>query len=568
MTDHRPGADTAKGATAAAPDVAALAQAWAARPGDRTAFWRWLGALTDTGDIAAVSDALAAYRRHRPLDDEILRFTARFLEHQGAGALALKFLKHALAEGGDRTATLTAMIRVARGQGDLDTAHEAFRHASAEGLADPDLLCEAAQLFRYHLSDRDRAMALLDQALSLDPAHAPALEAKAHDAAALRADPGEVRALYARALAAAPDDPALHLNHALYLIPRGWLSEGWAAYEHRLDPRRGPTRTAVYAHALPGWQGEPLAGKSVVVLPEQGIGDEVMFGHHLPRLAGEAARLAIGCDPRLVPAYARAFPDAWVEGFVDAMDGRHRRRRLPKLERAVAAGHWPVDHAIPAGSLSRLYWPDAAALPAWPTGYLGADPDLAARLERQLPPAGGRLRVGLSWRSGRVGRATTPAYIGVPGAARVMRAVGGEACQFVSLQYGADAAETDELARLSEVPLDVVQGVDLKQDIEANLALMAGMDLVVGPGIATQMLALAAGRPTWIVSAIPQLWQLGDRHERPAHIPGLRVFGRQSGSWRPVLDALGAALVAAAQAGDANAAPPSSSLSSSPSSAS
>ena len=60
---------------------------------------------------------------------------------------------------------------------------------------------------------------------------------------------------------------------------------------------------------VPEWQGEDLRGRSILVVGEQGIGDEIMFGRFLPRLRElGAARITLACRPENLRALAQHGP--------------------------------------------------------------------------------------------------------------------------------------------------------------------------------------------------------------------------------------------------------------------
>ena len=104
---------------------------------------------------------------------------------------------------------------------------------------------------------------------------------------------------YRAALAQAPDDPEIKMNYAIHLLANGQFEKGWRYFEARLDPRyeSAPIRNI----RLPRWQGpeENPAKKHVLVLSEQGIGDEIRLGGALPLLHDHFEAITIECDPRL-----------------------------------------------------------------------------------------------------------------------------------------------------------------------------------------------------------------------------------------------------------------------------
>ena len=89
----------------------------------------------------------------------------------------------------------------------------------------------------------------------------------------------------------------------------------------------------------PRWDGTSLAGKTIVVHAEQGIGDEVLFASCFDDVIAQAGKTILVCEPRLQKLFARSFPQATVYGWTRRKDWAP----MPLAE--------PIDCQIPAGSL-------------------------------------------------------------------------------------------------------------------------------------------------------------------------------------------------------------------------
>src|SRR6185312_7386645 len=105
-------------------------------------------------------------------------------------------------------------------------------------------------------------------------------------------------------------------SRSICLIGAGHLEEGFRAYEIRNDER-----FRAYLHHMikaPRWNGEPVEGMKLLLVGEQGLGDEFMFANILPdviRNLGPDGKLQIAVDPRLVALFQRSFPDAEVGSY-------------------------------------------------------------------------------------------------------------------------------------------------------------------------------------------------------------------------------------------------------------
>ena len=125
----------------------------------------------------------------------------------------------------------------------------------------------------------------------------------------------EAERAYRLILSQFPDYALARRGLAMTLLAQRRYAEAWPHYE----ARREVQNTHAPAAAFPEWQGEPLAGQTIVVLAEQGFGDQMMFARYLPLLRDLGARVVVGCDPREI---ARLFERAGYETLPYAAPGR------------------------------------------------------------------------------------------------------------------------------------------------------------------------------------------------------------------------------------------------------
>jgi tetratricopeptide (TPR) repeat protein len=332
----------------------------------------------------------------------------------------------------------------------------------------------------------------------------------------------------------------MRLCRASVLITKGDLEKGWEAYEERLDPHFADvTHFMVDA---PRWTPEvDLAGKRLLLIGEQGLGDEVLFGSLLPDVLealGPDGKLSLAVEERLVPLFQQSFPQVEVGAHRTGKVDHHTVRVAPFMQERDDLDYW-----APMASPLRRFRKTLADFPARER-FLEADPERVAHWKALLETAGPGPKIGVLWKSLKVDSARYRYFSPFDAWKPVLQVPG---VTFVNLQYG-DCAE--ELARAKEelgVEIWSPPGIDLKDDLADLAALCCALDLTVGPANATTNIGAAAGAATWLIST-PGAWpRLGT--DRYPWYPQVRVFVPDAyNQWAPVMDEVAAAVTEFAKA--------------------
>jgi tetratricopeptide (TPR) repeat protein len=349
---------------------------------------------------------------------------------------------------------------------------------------------------------------------------------------------------YDNALARAVDPKEIiEGNHSrgVCLMGMGRLEEGFREYEIRNSPR---FRSYVQ-HVLtaPRWEGEPLAGKRLLIVGEQGLGDELMFATVIPDLidaVGPTGRLQIAVETRLVSFFARSFPKAEVGPYDDRKvvtdDGSYEVRFVPW---AITNGE--PDFYTTMGTPLQFLRKSTDDFPAHP--LFVADPARVAEFRKRLDAMGPGPFVGLCWRSMMQDIKRQKYFSPLDAWGPVLQAKG---VTFVKVQYG-DC--DDDLARARElfgVDVKVFEDLDLKADIEGAAALSAALDLVVSAPTAAAAIAASTGVETWFLTAGRTWPQLGT--DRFPWYAKTRVFSpAKFGDWNELMPRLAGELEAFAR---------------------
>ena len=106
---------------------------------------------------------------------------------------------------------------------------------------------------------------------------------------------------FRRVLKFEPDSPVARYDLALALLAQGRFAEGFDLYGARYDLLGARPRPVL---PCPPWRGEPLAGKSLAVFPEQGFGDQIQMARFAPVLRDLGADVTWLCEPALAQLFS------------------------------------------------------------------------------------------------------------------------------------------------------------------------------------------------------------------------------------------------------------------------
>jgi Flp pilus assembly protein TadD len=264
---------------------------------------------------------------------------------------------------------------------------------------------------------------------------------------------------------------------------------GWEEYEWRYWSAETLATSPPWPLPLPKWDGGELAGRTLHLQGEQGIGDEIMFASVVPDIARRAA-VKLWCEPRLAPLFARSFPGIEVcakpRGGLSPLLGADANDAL----------------RYPLASLPRLARRTAGDFSGAP--FLRADAAAIAQWRQRFAALGARLTLGLSWRGGGAPRAREARSIALERLAPLFAV---EGVRIVDLQYGDHREEIDRFNALAPTPLARFEALDALRDMDGFAAAVAALDAVVCVDNSTAHLAGALGVPTLLLLPFQADWR-------------------------------------------------------------
>ncbi|MEJ6023744.1 tetratricopeptide repeat protein [Ramlibacter sp. PS4R-6] len=308
-----------------------------------------------------------------------------------------------------------------------------------------------------------------------------------------------------RALELQPEFSLAEIDLAFTLLLGGRLEEGWPMYARRWRDTERMVRPPFYNPQLE-WQGrtaQPARGKRIAVYAEQGLGDVIQFIRYVRELQADGATVYGVIQQELVPLVEHSFPG------VECLKGGK------VLE---------ADHHVALLDLPMHYGTRLESIPAG-IPYLRAPQDNVQEWGQRLPPAEGRLRVGLAW-SGSLRQVNNNNRAVRLSHFRPLLDM--PELQCFSLQKGECGVFTD-IAPGGEQLVDLTGEWN---DFTDSAAMIENLDLVITVDTSIAHLAGAIGKECWVLLAPNADWRwLLEREDCPWY-PTLRLFRRGFGEAR------------------------------------
>jgi hypothetical protein len=309
-----------------------------------------------------------------------------------------------------------------------------------------------------------------------------------------------------RAIQLAPDHPVAQFNLAVAYLLSGDYARGWAQYEHRWNYEHLSGTLPKFSQ--PRWIGQDIKDKTVLVIGEQGHGDNLQFVRFLNDIVERGATVVLAVDASLIPLFKNLNINKIV-AFGEA---------LPEF-----------DYWTPIMSIAGIVGSTLSNL-SQVQYYLVADSGLQQQWQKTLGPKT-RLRVGFCWS----GRRDTwiNRHKGMPFEIMLELIKRNPGYEWVNLQCDCTA---DEEAQLVQAGVRAYPG-DVKTFAD-SAALIMHMDVVLSVDTAVAHLSGALGRPVWVMLnqySVDWRWLL-NRDDSPWYSTA-RLFRQPAmGDWVAVTD--------------------------------
>ena len=264
---------------------------------------------------------------------------------------------------------------------------------------------------------------------------------------------------YQRAAELKPDYYKAKWNAGICHMLLAQMPQAWPLFECR--ELADEVKLDKYLQAR--WDGSSLAGKTIVLHAEQGIGDEILFANCFADVIAQAEKTILVCEPRLVALFKRSFPRAAVYGWARRNDWSPASL-VEKIDWQIAAG------SLPLYLRNRIDdFPQAEH-------YLLANPSQVDFWRQKFAALGPGLKIGISWRAG--GKSTESRKRTIP-LLEWQSVLSAPGVQFINLQYGDITQDLADAKREFGVRIHDWEQGDPLVDMDSYAAKIAALDLVI-----------------------------------------------------------------------------------------
>jgi ADP-heptose:LPS heptosyltransferase len=285
----------------------------------------------------------------------------------------------------------------------------------------------------------------------------------------------------------------------------GNYEQGWRLYESRW--RYEHLEGTKPRLPNPEWQGEDLRGKTILVIGEQGLGDQIQFLRFCGNLQDMGAKIRLHVSPGIKPLLINTPPAILevtcnVEDEIGAFDYWVAMMSLPRLLNMKLEN---VQHYLQ---------------------YVQPDPERVKVWAERLGIPKNRMRIGVAWSGRKDSWINQHKSMPAETMAELVRKFPEH--QWVSLQV--DASDEDA-AVIKAAGVECYPGTIT--DFADTAALMHHLDLVISVDTAAAHLAGAMGRPVWIpLNSYGACWRwMQNRDDSPWYTTA-RLFRQEKyGDW-------------------------------------
>ena len=329
-------------------------------------------------------------------------------------------------------------------------------------------------------------------------------------------DPVAAENSFRSALALDPELPRNLANLGIALMTQGRYQEGLPLYEARYREGLIATDSVSFKELDPGlqWRGEPLHGKRLLLVGEQGLGDQIQFIRFASELrALGAQQILVSLRSELVEILSSA-PDVH-SAFTQIPSDKEYDVWCPMMSTAM---HLQLQSAKSPDKIPYLFPPELR-ISAW-----------HSLLHNWFQ---NKFKIGITWAGASGNSVDGRRSLPFSDTLNLLQRLPDSA--IVSLQIGSSGMESlDVQCKNGMIPL-----LDLLTDLTETAAAIMNLDLVISVDTAVAHLAGALGKPVWLLLPAGPDWRWGLQGDYTPWYPSMRIFRQKTpGNWTDVIDSV------------------------------
>ena len=217
-----------------------------------------------------------------------------------------------------------------------------------------------------------------------------------------------------------------------------------------------------------------------LVVREQGVGDEILYGSMYGDLLKNVENITIECDQRLLSLFKRSFPK-YSNNFVGLGSISNEDFKLEK-----------IDYVLYAGSLGKYYRKSLKNFTHDP--YLKINEKKYEEMQNKLKKYKNKNNIGISWKSFN-NRYSSDKSLDLNNFEDIFELPN---CNIFNLQYGEVLDEINKFNNRKNKLLSI-QGLDLYNDFEGIASLLKSLDIFITISNSTAHLAGSLGVKTLLI---------------------------------------------------------------------
>ncbi len=417
----------------------------------------------------------------------------RFEEAKNAFVQTIKFKKESFQAYNNLGITLKALFR-------FDEAKIAYQKALEINPNDAEILSNLGNLHR-ELQHFDEAEAFYREAIALQPDY---VNAYRNLGLLLKGTKRFIEAeeTYKYVLKLKPTCVQTQSNLSFLLLEQGRYTQAWPLFEVRYAPSLLHSSAHMPILSFPKWQGESLFGKSLIILHEQGFGDEIMFAryvHVLEKMG--ASRITLVCKAPLISLF-QSLSSSILSVTSD--------------EEIMEHDFWSFLLSLPLHCKTTL-----ETIPS-ELPYLSVPKNCVEYWKNKLPKEG--MNVGIVWKGSSHHLNDLHRSLSSLSEIKPLWSISG--VHFISLQKG--SGEDEAINPPLDQPL-IHLGTEIENFLD-TAAIVEALDLVICVDTAIVHLAGALGTECWVL--LPEVgtdWRwLRDRDDSPWYPNVMRLFRQKT----------------------------------------